>query len=89
MLLLLYLVVGGAAAALLVGRLIASDGRDYVMDLVMGVAGAIGGGFLFSTMHFLVQSKMVYTMLAAISGAAVLIMLARYMGARREFGATD
>lgn len=89
MLLLLYLVFGGAALGLLVGRLIASEGRDYVMDLVMGVAGAIGGGFLFSTMHFLVQDKMAYTILAAISGAVVLTMLARYMGARREFGATD
>lgn len=89
MLLLLYLVIGGAAVGLLVGRLIASEGRDYVMDLVMGVAGAIGGGFLFSTLHFLVHDKMVYTMLATISGAVVLTMLARYMGARREFGATD
>ncbi len=89
MLLLLYWVIGGAAVGWLMGKLMASEGRDYVMDLVMGVAGAIGGGFLFSTMHFLVQGKMVYTMLAAILGAVVLTMLARYMGGRREFGAAD
>ncbi len=87
--LLLYWVVGGAAAGWLMGKIMSSEGRDYVMDIVMGVAGAIGGGFLFSTMHLLVQDKMVYTGLAAIMGAVVLTMLARYMGGRREFGATD
>jgi uncharacterized membrane protein YeaQ/YmgE (transglycosylase-associated protein family) len=89
MLSLLYWIIGGAAAGWLMGKIMSSEGRDYVMDIVMGVAGAIGGGFLFSTMHFLAQSKMVYTALAAILGAVVLSTLARYMGGRREFGATD
>lgn len=89
MLSLLYWVIGGAAAGWLMGKFMASEGRDYVTDLVMGAAGAIGGGFLFSTMRLLVQGKMVYTMLAAITGAVVLTMLARYMGGRREYGATD
>ncbi|HVB87193.1 MAG TPA: GlsB/YeaQ/YmgE family stress response membrane protein [Candidatus Dormibacteraeota bacterium] len=89
MLSLLYWVVGGAAAGWLMGKLMSGEGRDHVMDLVMGVAGAIGGSFLFSTMRLLVEGKMVYTMLAAIMGAVVLTMLARYMGERREYGATD
>lgn len=89
MLLLLYWVIGGAAVGLLMGKIMSSEGRDYVMDIVMGVAGAIGGGFLFSTMHFIVQGKMIYTSLAAVTGAVVLTMLARYMGGRREYGATD
>lgn len=89
MLLLLYWIVGGAAAGWLTGKVMASEGRDYVMDIVMGIAGAIGGGFLFSTTHFLVQGKMIYTSLAAIVGAVVLTMLARYTGGRLEYGATD
>jgi uncharacterized membrane protein YeaQ/YmgE (transglycosylase-associated protein family) len=89
MLLLLYWVVGGAAVGWLMGKIMSSEGRDYVMDIVMGVAGAVGGAFLFSTIHVLVQGKMVYTSLAAIVGAVVLTMLARYMGGRREYGATD
>jgi uncharacterized membrane protein YeaQ/YmgE (transglycosylase-associated protein family) len=89
MLLLLAWVVVGVAVGWLMGKLMLSEGRDYVMDIVMGAAGAIGGGFLLSTMHFLVQSKMLYTSLAAIWGAVVLAMLARYVGGRREYGATD
>jgi uncharacterized membrane protein YeaQ/YmgE (transglycosylase-associated protein family) len=89
MLLLLTWIIVGVTAGLLMGKIMLSEGRDYVMDIVMGLAGAIGGGFLFSTMHFLVQSKMLYTSLAAIWGAVVLTMLARYVGGRREYGATD
>ncbi|HVB35250.1 MAG TPA: hypothetical protein VNJ52_12885 [Patescibacteria group bacterium] len=65
------------------------EGRDYIMDVAMGVAGAVGGGFLFSTSYVLVQGKMIYTNLTAIMGVAALTMLARYMGGRRECGATD
>jgi len=89
MLLLLGWIVVGVAVGWLMGKIMSSEGRDYVMDIMMGVAGAIGAGFLFSTMHFLVHSKMTYTSLAAIWGAVVLTMLARYMGGRREYGATD
>jgi uncharacterized membrane protein YeaQ/YmgE (transglycosylase-associated protein family) len=89
MLLLLYWVIGGAAVGWLMGKFMSSEGRDRVMDVVMGIAGAVGGAFLFNAAHILVQGKMIYTMLAAIVGAAVLAMLARYVGGRREFGATD
>lgn len=89
MLLLLCWIIVGLAVGWLIGKIMLSEGRDYVMDIVMGVAGAIGGGFIFSTMHFLVQSKMLYTSLAAIWGAVVLAMLARYVGGRREYGSTD
>lgn len=89
MLLLLYWIVGGAAVGWLIGKVMSSEGRDYIMDVAMGVAGAVGGGFFFSTSHFLVQGKMIYTSLTAIMGAVVLTMLARYLGGRREYGATD
>jgi uncharacterized membrane protein YeaQ/YmgE (transglycosylase-associated protein family) len=89
MLLVLCWIIVGVAAGLLMGKITLSEGRDHVMDIVMGVAGAIGGGFLLSTVHFRVQGKMVYTSLAALWGAVVLTMLARYVGGRREYGATD
>lgn len=89
MLFLLCWITVGLAVGWLMGKIMLSEGRDYIMDIVMGVAGAVGGGFLFSTMHFLVQSKLIYTNLAAIWGAIVLAMLARYVGRRWEYGSTD
>lgn len=89
MLFLLCWIIVGLAVGWLMGKIMLSEGRDYVMDIVMGVAGAVGGGFLFSTMHFLAQSKLIYTSLAAIWSAVVLAMLARYVSRRREYSASD
>jgi uncharacterized membrane protein YeaQ/YmgE (transglycosylase-associated protein family) len=87
--LLLYWIVGGGAVGWLVGKIMSSERRDQVMDVVMGIGGALTGAFLFSAAHTLVQGKMIYTMLAAIAGAAVLAALARYLGGRFEYGSTD
>lgn len=89
MLLLLYWIMGGAVVGWLTGTAMASEGRDFVMDIVMGIAGAVGGAFLFSATRTLVQGNMIYTSLAAIVGAVTLTGLTRYLGGRREYGATD
>ena len=89
MLLLLYWIIAGAVVGWLTGKFMLSEGRDYVMDIVMGIAGAIGGGFLFTATQILVQGKMIYTMLAAIAGAAILAGLTRYVGGNLEYGSTD
>ena len=88
MLLLLW-IVDGVAAGYLTGKFMSSEGRDWVMDIVMGLAGGVGGGFLLSAMHVLVEGKMIFTNLAAMSGAVVLTALSRYVSGRREYGATD
>jgi uncharacterized membrane protein YeaQ/YmgE (transglycosylase-associated protein family) len=88
MLLLLW-IVAGVVAGYLTGKFMSSEGRDRVMDIVMGLAGGVGGGFLLSAMHTIVQGKMIYTSLAAILGAVILTALSRYVGGRREYGSTD
>jgi len=88
MLLLLWIVVG-VASSCLTGKLMSSEGRDWVMDVIMGLAGGIGGGFLLSATSTLVQGKMIYTSLAAILGAVILTVFSRYISGRREYGSTD
>jgi len=82
----LFWILDGLAAGWLTGKLISSEGRDWVMDIVMGVAGAVTVGFLLNATHLLVQGKLIYTNLAAILGGAVLTVLSRYVGGRREYG---
>ena len=89
MLLLLLWIVEGVAAGWLAGKFMASDGRDQVMDVVMGVAGAVAAGFLLNASHLLVQGKMIYTTLAAVAGAVIITVISRYAGGRREYGSTD
>ena len=82
-------IVSGAVVGWLTGKFMSSEGRDQVMDVVMGIAGATGAAFLFSAAHTLVQGKMIYAMLAAVVGAAILTLLVRYVGGRLEYGSTD
>jgi len=56
---------------------------------VMGVGGALAGGFLFSATHLLVRGVMIYTNLAALFGAVILASLSRSLSGRREYGSTD
>lgn len=85
---LLFWIMDGLAAGWLTGMVMSSEGRDQVMDIVMGVAGAVAGGFFISA-ALLVQGKMIYTNAAAILGAVILTALSRYFGGRREYGSTD
>ena len=87
--LLLFWILDGLAAGWLTGKFMFSEGRDWVMDIVMGVAGAIGGGFLLSSLPALIHGKMIFTNLAAIMGAVTFTGLSRYFGGRREFRATN
>jgi uncharacterized membrane protein YeaQ/YmgE (transglycosylase-associated protein family) len=87
--LLLFWIADGLVAGWLTGKIMSSEGRDWIMDIVMGLAGAVGGGFLFSATHILVQGKMIYTNLAAITGAVVLTAVSRWISGRREYGSTD
>lgn len=88
MLLVLWIAVG-VAAGHLTGKFMSSEGRDRVMDIVMGLAGGIGGGFLLTATDPLVQGKMIYTSLAAILGGVIFARLSQSISGRREYGATD
>jgi uncharacterized membrane protein YeaQ/YmgE (transglycosylase-associated protein family) len=82
-------VIDGLVVGLLMGKFMSSEGRDWVMDIVMGLAGAVAGGFLLSAALGLIQGKMIYTNLAAVSGAVLLTIISRHVGGRREYGSTD
>lgn len=80
--------LNGGGASWFTGKLMASEWRALIVDLSIGGAGAIAGGFLFSATHVLVRSPMIYTNLCALMGAVVLISL-HHLGARREQRATN
>lgn len=59
------------------GKAMGSEGQDVVMDLVMGLAGAVAGGFRVSVMGLPVQGTMIFTDPAAIAGGVILTVLTR------------
>lgn len=86
---LLFWVIEGLVAGWLMGKIMGSEGRDRVMNIIMGVGGAVAGGLIITVAPVLVSGKMIYTNLAAIGGGMLLAFLSRYIGGSREYGRTD
>jgi uncharacterized membrane protein YeaQ/YmgE (transglycosylase-associated protein family) len=82
---LLFWMIDGLVAGWVTGKRMADEGRDLLMDTIMGVAGGAGGGFLVSVAGLPVQGKMIYTNLAAILGAVLLTALSRVAIGRRGY----
>jgi uncharacterized membrane protein YeaQ/YmgE (transglycosylase-associated protein family) len=85
---LLFWIIDGLFAGWLTAKFMSATGRDYIMDIIMGIAGAVGGGFIVDALGLPVQGKMIYTNLAAILGAVILTVLSRFFGGRREYAST-
>ena len=78
-------IMDGLAAGWLTGKAMSAEGRDLMMDVLTGVVGGVGGGFLIQIAGLPVQGRMVYTNLAAIVGAVVLTTLSRIVTQRRGY----
>ena len=73
-------VVGWAAGRVLQGE---SYGRS--MDILMGVCGAVAGGFSMRSAGFGGYGGAIVTIMAAIIGAALLTVLTAYVNGRRPY----
>ena len=84
---LLFWIMDGLVASWLIGKAMSDQGRNLFlsMDTIMGVTGAVAGGFIVSVAGLPVQGKMIYTNLAAILGAVVLTALVRIATGRRGY----
>jgi uncharacterized membrane protein YeaQ/YmgE (transglycosylase-associated protein family) len=60
-------------------NLLQNGRRHPAMYLLMGLAGAIAGGFLVTVSPFFVSGKIVFANLAALLGAAFLALLSRHL----------
>jgi len=75
----------GAAAAWYTAKIMLSDGRDRWMSMLVGVAAAVGGGFIFDATTFRWEGKMIYTSLVSTTAAVIFTILYQYVVVRREF----
>jgi uncharacterized membrane protein YeaQ/YmgE (transglycosylase-associated protein family) len=69
-------VVLGLIAGFIASRLVGNAGQGIVLDIVLGVIGAVVGGFIFSAFGGAgVTGFNVYSMIVAIVGAVVVLWL--------------
>jgi uncharacterized membrane protein YeaQ/YmgE (transglycosylase-associated protein family) len=82
---LLFWILDGLIAGWLTGRIMSGERRDLLMATIMGVAGGVAAGFIVNVAGFPVQGRMIYTNLAAVTGAVILTMLSRVATGRRGY----
>jgi uncharacterized membrane protein YeaQ/YmgE (transglycosylase-associated protein family) len=71
-------IVVGFFAGWATGKIM-GGGRGVLMDIIIGIAGAIVGGWIMRAVGFAGQGGTIYTILVAIGGAVVLTMLYRFI----------
>ena len=74
---LLWLIVVGLIAGWLAGKLVKGGGYGIVGDIVVGVLGALVGGFLFEALGVSTEGGFIGTIVMATFGAVVLIVALR------------
>ncbi len=73
----LWFILIGLAAGWLAGRLMTGGGFGVIGDIVVGVIGALLGGFLFRTVGVSVGSGLFGQLIVATVGAIILVLLLR------------
>ncbi|HXU19321.1 MAG TPA: GlsB/YeaQ/YmgE family stress response membrane protein [Verrucomicrobiae bacterium] len=74
---LLWWIIVGLIAGWATGKIMKGGGYGTLMDIVIGIAGAIVGGWIMSLLGFASAGGLIYTILVAIGGAIVLTALVR------------
>lgn len=85
MLNILWWIVVGLIAGWATGKIMGS-GRGFVMDIVIGILGALVGGWIMRAVGFAGHGGMIYTILVAIGGAVILTWLYRLVTGGRGRG---
>lgn len=71
----LYFLLLGALAGWLAGKLTKGSGFGFIANMIIGVIGAILGGFLFSLLG-LESNGFIGSLVTAVVGALVLLFIA-------------
>jgi len=77
-------IVLGLIAGFIASRIVNHTGSGLIMDIVLGVVGALVGGFVFSLFGAVgVTGFNIYSMLVAIVGAVVVLWIYHALVGRR------
>lgn len=76
---LLYWIIVGLIAGFLAGKVMKGGGYGLLMDIILGMLGAIVGGWLFGMLGISAGGGFIGGILVAFIGAVILIWLTRVL----------
>ena len=71
-----YIIIG-AIAGWLAGKIVKGGGAGILMNIIVGIVGALIGGWLFSSMGVSAGGGLLGAIIVALIGAVILIFLLR------------
>lgn len=73
----LWWIAVGLVAGWLTGKIMKGEEHNSLMDIVIGIAGALVGGFAMHLLGFKAEGGLIYTILVATGGAVLLTFIRR------------
>jgi uncharacterized membrane protein YeaQ/YmgE (transglycosylase-associated protein family) len=69
-------IVLGLISGFVASKIVNKSGEGIVMDIVLGIVGAVAGGWLFNTFgHIGVTGINLYSVLVAVVGAVIVLLI--------------
>ena len=82
----LWWIIVGLIAGWATGKIMRGAGYGTIVDIVVGIVGAVIGGWIMSSFGASPSGGMLYTILVAILGAVILTVLIRLITGSRGSG---
>ena len=80
---LLWWIVVGLIAGWATGKIMKGGGYGFIVDVLLGIVGAVVGGSIARAIGISPSGGMIYTILIAIAGAVLLVFLVRLLTGKR------
>ena len=74
---LLWWIIVGVIAGWATGKIMKGDGYGFWLDLLLGIVGAVVGGFIARHLGLSESGGLIYTILVAMGGAIIVVFLFR------------
>ncbi len=78
-------IIVGLVAGWSAGKILKGNGYGPIMDIAMGICGAVVGGMLMRSARFGGYGGIIITTLVAVIGAVLLTLLAGLVNGRRMY----
>jgi uncharacterized membrane protein YeaQ/YmgE (transglycosylase-associated protein family) len=77
-------IVLGLIAGFIASKIVNKSGEGLLLDIILGIVGAVVGGFLFQTFGMsAVTGVNIYSILVAVVGAIVVLVVYHALSRRR------
>jgi uncharacterized membrane protein YeaQ/YmgE (transglycosylase-associated protein family) len=78
-------IVLGLIAGFIASKIVNKTGEGFILDIVLGIVGAVVGGFLFAQLGAVgVTGFNLYSMFVAVVGAIVVLVVYHAISGRRS-----